>query len=439
MAAAGSPGTAAAGETCCVGCRVRCRGGHCGRGGSSQQPGGMATPELLLCLLATATAFPCNSSLGLSSGQIKDSQLTASSSFSPATVGAENGRLGTERGGGAWCPASLVQGGLEGGAEWLQVELGRQLVLAGLVVQGRYAGGQGQEFTEWVVVRVWDKQRSVWVEQRDTAGRALIPANRDTYSKVEILLQRPVVTDKVRLVPVSQHPRMVCLRMELLGCSGDKPPGPPSAPPVLGDTSDNQYKEDGRNNRNDRSRRRKKLSEKKLELQSAAAGREARNNELSTTDNNFVLNSNEEEILSKISEFHGSEDLEEEGTETVVTVSQNESHYMLASVIVLVTIIVILILTIIFILYKNYQYTGSKSEDGGTGAGEESSSSYPLYQDTPRHHLYYNSGAEQSLHSTPYRGRGPDPASHYYATTDLISWRGDARQPLQYRHSPVVL
>ena len=34
------------------------------------------------------------------------------------SVGAENGRLGTERGGGAWCPASLVR---ENSSEWLQV------------------------------------------------------------------------------------------------------------------------------------------------------------------------------------------------------------------------------------------------------------------------------------------------------------------------------
>ena len=42
-------------------------------------------------------------------------------------------------------------------------------------------------------------------------------ANTDTFSKVEILVER-VVTEAVRVFPVSKHPRMVCLRIEILGC-----------------------------------------------------------------------------------------------------------------------------------------------------------------------------------------------------------------------------
>ena len=59
-------------------------------------------------IFAGGEATKCRSPLGVSSGGIKDNQMTASSSFSPASVGAENGRLGTERGGGAWCPAQLI-------------------------------------------------------------------------------------------------------------------------------------------------------------------------------------------------------------------------------------------------------------------------------------------------------------------------------------------
>ena len=42
-------------------------------------------------------------------------------------------------------------------------------------------------------------------------------ANTDTSSKVEILVER-VLTKAVRVIPVSRHPRMVCLRIEILGC-----------------------------------------------------------------------------------------------------------------------------------------------------------------------------------------------------------------------------
>merc|ERR1719208_480180 len=49
------------------------------------------------------------------------------------------------------------------------------MVVTGVITQGRYAGGQGEEFAE-------------------------------------------TVTIQVRVIPVSQHPRMVCMRIELLGC-----------------------------------------------------------------------------------------------------------------------------------------------------------------------------------------------------------------------------
>ena len=123
-----------------------------------------------------------------------------------------NGRLGTERGGGAWCPASLVSHNT-GREEWLQIDMGREVVVTGIITQGRYARGQGQEYAEFVSVLVWNEKEEEWKVARDS-----IKANNDTYSKVEIQLNDPVVTSKIRIVPVSVHPRMVCIRVELLGC-----------------------------------------------------------------------------------------------------------------------------------------------------------------------------------------------------------------------------
>ena len=171
-----------------------------------------------LCSCTTQLATTCHSPLGLSDGTVKDNQLRASSSFSATTVGAMNGRLGTERGGGAWCPASLVseETGME---EWLEIDLGREQVVTGVITQGRFAGGQGQEFAEFVRILVWGGEGEGWREARDReTASVVIRANRDTHSKVEIVLEEPVITRMVRIVPVSKHPRMVCLRVELLGC-----------------------------------------------------------------------------------------------------------------------------------------------------------------------------------------------------------------------------
>ena len=70
------------------------------------------------------------------------------------------------------------------------------------------------EFAEEISVWVWREAGQEWEE---VVGGAA--ANRDTYSKVEVLLGRAELTSRVRVAPVSSHPRMVCLRVELLGCS----------------------------------------------------------------------------------------------------------------------------------------------------------------------------------------------------------------------------
>ena len=173
---------------------------------------------LLLAVLAVpALCHTCRHTLGLSDGTIKDSQISASSSFSPRTVGPSKARLGTERGGGAWCPASLLTPET-GDQEWIQVDLERDMVVEGVMVQGRYAGGQGQEFAEFVRILVWDSKEEDWQVVRDNTSSLVIRANKDTHSKVQIFFKEPVITSMVRIVPVSKHPRMVCLRVELLGC-----------------------------------------------------------------------------------------------------------------------------------------------------------------------------------------------------------------------------
>ena len=156
----------------------------------------------------------CSSPLGVGDGTVKDNMMRASSSFASATVGAENGRVGWERGGGAWCPASLVE---EESKEWLEVELLKAARVTGLATQGRWAAGQGQEFAEWVRLQWWSQEEQQWMD----AG-APMEANKDTYTKVEMHLDEEVVASKFRILPVSQHPRMVCLRVELLGCKLDE-------------------------------------------------------------------------------------------------------------------------------------------------------------------------------------------------------------------------
>ena len=122
------------------------------------------------------------------------------------------GRLNREEGGGAWCPSSVLTNTSQ---EWLQVELGRQVLVTGLVSQGGGDRGLGQEWTQTLQVFYWSY--GLWVLEGETRQ-----ANIDTFTPVVMRLGEAdsvgVVTDKIRVVPVTQHPRTVCLRLELCGC-----------------------------------------------------------------------------------------------------------------------------------------------------------------------------------------------------------------------------
>ena len=77
--------------------------------------------------------------------------------------------------GGAWCPRSVIR---EGAEEWLEINLHRPFRITATETQGRFGGGQGQEFTEFYQLQYW----------RDTLGNILsekfvifIRRNRDWF------------------------------------------------------------------------------------------------------------------------------------------------------------------------------------------------------------------------------------------------------------------
>jgi hypothetical protein len=180
-------------------------------------------PQLVTCLIIIwlpqwgaekIYPAPCNSSLPVR-------ELSSSSTYQEA-VAARYGRLDNEAMGGAWCPKGLVGADQQ---EFLQLDLGEaeedgeEFVLKALVVQGRWANGLGQEFAEQVMLHYWRSDLHAFVPYVSARGATVLEANRDTHSKVLIRLEeRLVVTSKVRVIPVSPHPRTVCLRAGLLGC-----------------------------------------------------------------------------------------------------------------------------------------------------------------------------------------------------------------------------
>ena len=72
-------------------------------------------------------------------------------------------------------------------------------VINSVVVQGRFANGLGQEYTEHFIVQFWRKGMDQFVEYRDRQAELLLKGNTNTYTAVEHVLDNMlVIASKVR-------------------------------------------------------------------------------------------------------------------------------------------------------------------------------------------------------------------------------------------------
>ncbi|XP_042863294.1 discoidin domain-containing receptor 2-like [Penaeus japonicus] len=160
----------------------------------------------------------CNKPLGVSTGGLEDSALSASSSHNHI-VGPHRARLGMDGTGGAWCPRSMVDAGQ---GEWLEVDLGSPRLVTAVATQGRQANGQGVEYTPAYTLSYWRPGMASFVSYTahpSLGNKTLLVGNSDTYTEVKNVLERPLFASRVRLEPFSAHPRVVCVRLELYGCN----------------------------------------------------------------------------------------------------------------------------------------------------------------------------------------------------------------------------
>ncbi|XP_011642061.1 discoidin domain-containing receptor tyrosine kinase B-like isoform X2 [Pogonomyrmex barbatus] len=156
----------------------------------------------------------CNQSLGMESGDIPDSAITASSSY-VTNVGPRNGRLRKETAGGAWCPKSQIEKGVR---EWLQVDLQGAHVVTGVQTQGRYDHGRGQEYVEDYTLEYRRPGFTRWRRYKRWDNIEVLAGNSDTSTIVSHNLIPPIFASQIRILPHSEHRRTVCLRIELKGC-----------------------------------------------------------------------------------------------------------------------------------------------------------------------------------------------------------------------------
>ncbi|KAK8724801.1 hypothetical protein OTU49_010926 [Cherax quadricarinatus] len=202
----------------------RCEDPGRGSGRQRRGPGVLETRMVFMVtlVLATSAGFQvtalhtgqCDVALGMQSGVIPDEHISASSYFD-AAVNAIYGRAHVEVGGGAWCPREMVY---REGAQYLEVNLGGLHVVTKVEVQGRFGNGQGREFAKQYKLQMWRPGMDHWTTYSDGRGEELLEGNTNTYLAKTSQLSPPIIAARVRFVPYSDHPRTVCMRVEIYGC-----------------------------------------------------------------------------------------------------------------------------------------------------------------------------------------------------------------------------
>ncbi|XP_078700024.1 uncharacterized protein LOC144926863 [Branchiostoma floridae x Branchiostoma belcheri] len=149
----------------------------------------------------------CLEPLGLESGRIEDSSITASSSWSN-THHSYYARLNKIKGTGSWV------GGVNIPGQWLQVDLGGVAKVQGVITQGR--ANTGQWVKSYNLQFSWDE--TSWTTYKDSDGSdKVFTGNTDTTTEVTHVLRPPVSTRYIRFV-VQTWNRHQSMRVEVLGC-----------------------------------------------------------------------------------------------------------------------------------------------------------------------------------------------------------------------------
>uniref|UniRef100_A0A0N4Z133 receptor protein-tyrosine kinase n=1 Tax=Parastrongyloides trichosuri TaxID=131310 RepID=A0A0N4Z133_PARTI len=157
----------------------------------------------------------CNKALGMENGRIKDTQITSSSSYDEQSTGPQNSRIRTESGAGAWCPMSQIN---MTSNEWIEIDFSSNMVITAIETQGRFGGGEGQEYTPMFKIKYKREGMGPWASYKDSSNNEFIKANTDTRTSVLIPLDGSIIASRIRLYPLSPKTRTVCLRLELHGC-----------------------------------------------------------------------------------------------------------------------------------------------------------------------------------------------------------------------------
>ncbi|CAH3022884.1 unnamed protein product [Porites evermanni] len=159
-----------------------------------------------------ATGPRCNKPLGMQSGRIRHTQLSASSSWD-VNHGPRNGRLHFRRTGsrmGAWCARHNNR------YQWYQVDFGRAMRIVKIATMGR------QDYAQWVTQYfvTYSQDGASFAEYKENSNRKYFSGNRDQNSVVQYRLFPPIRARFIRVHPWGWY-KHISMRMEFYGCPED--------------------------------------------------------------------------------------------------------------------------------------------------------------------------------------------------------------------------
>ncbi|KAF1744687.1 hypothetical protein MXB_1000, partial [Myxobolus squamalis] len=155
----------------------------------------------------------CNDALGMMNGNIKDYQITSSTSFNDLHL-PYHARLNkiVENSFGGWCPFK------ENNDEFLQISLDKLTNVTGIAIQGL---GLVDEWTTSYLIRYKSIDDYTWQEYKENNLPKIFNGNIDQNTSVQHWLNSPILTKVVRIYPHGYHSK-ACLRVELYGCESGK-------------------------------------------------------------------------------------------------------------------------------------------------------------------------------------------------------------------------
>ncbi|KAK9538461.1 hypothetical protein VZT92_003630 [Zoarces viviparus] len=169
--------------------------------------------------------YPCSGMLGMVSGQISDAQIVASSYADRGWV-AENARLLTGRSG--WTGQQTKQPFRN---EWLQVDLGQDKMVSGVVIQGGKHRDRNVYMKRFKVGHSLDGEEWTTIKEDNTTKPKIFLGNQN-HDTPELRSMGPLLTRFVRIYPERATAEGLGLRLELLGCELDDitTTAPPTTP-----------------------------------------------------------------------------------------------------------------------------------------------------------------------------------------------------------------